>query len=71
MGGERGLVIIDERRWRTKVEQTRFPMAGATGFEWMIGRWSCATDSGREGDVAIGRLLKTMARIAADRLPGP
>ena len=63
--------LIDERRWRAKVEQTRFQMAGASGFDWMIGRWSFAADSGLEDDVAIGRLLETIARIAADRLPDP
>ena len=60
--------LIDERRWREKVEQLRWQMAAVSPFDWICSRWSSVADANRESDRAIGRLLETMARIAADRL---
>ncbi|MEO6259684.1 MAG: class I SAM-dependent methyltransferase [Thermoanaerobaculia bacterium] len=63
--------LIAESRWRTTLEQMRFRRAGVSGFDWIAARWSAVSDPGLESDRAIGKLLSTMARIGADRLPGP
>lgn len=63
--------LIEDRWWREAMEQVRFGWSGACAFEWILARWNAVASPDAENDLAIGRLLKAMGRIAADRLPGP
>ena len=58
-----------EERWGS-ASFTR-SLAGVEPFAWIAARSVPVADPANEHDLVTARLLETMGRIAADRLPGP